>query len=128
MGFTFWTYFINYDISVCNSKSIHFQEIGVDLEAHSYRSFQGIACLIQISSPVKDYIIDPFPLWSDLTLLNEIFANPKILKIFHGAKNDIQWLQRDFSIYVRAPHMFSRILLFLIYQKNSQYFFFSTFL
>jgi len=75
-------------------------EIGVDLEAHSYRSFQGIACLIQISSPVKDYIIDPFPLWSDLTLLNEIFANPRILKIFHGAKNDIQWLQRDFSIYV----------------------------
>ena len=85
---------------VCNSEFINFQEIGVDLEAHSYRSFQGIACLIQISSPVKDYIIDPFPLWSDLTLLNEIFANPKILKIFHGAKNDIQWLQRDFSIYV----------------------------
>lgn len=75
-------------------------EIGIDLEAHTYRSFQGITCLLQISSRTKDYIVDPFPIWQDLTSLNEILADPKILKIFHGARNDIQWLQRDFSLYV----------------------------
>ena len=77
-----------------------FSEIGIDLEAHTYRSFQGITCLIQMSTPAKDYIIDPFPLWSELPLLNKITANPKIVKIFHGAKNDLNWLQRDFSVYV----------------------------
>lgn len=77
-----------------------YPEIGVDLEAHTYRTFQGITCLIQISSIDKDYIIDPFPLWQDLTCLNEVFADPQILKIFHGGRSDIQWLQRDFSVYV----------------------------
>lgn len=78
----------------------NFSEIGIDLEAHSYRSFQGITCLIQISTTAKDYIIDPFPLWSDLTLLNQITTDPKIVKIFHGGRNDLNWLQRDFSVYV----------------------------
>ena len=77
-----------------------FSEIGIDLEAHSYRTFQGITCLIQLSTAAKDYVLDPFPLWSDLPLLNQITANPKIVKIFHGARNDIAWLQRDFSVYV----------------------------
>jgi exosome complex exonuclease RRP6 len=32
--------------------------------------------------------------------LRDVFANPYILKVFHGADKDIEWLQRDFSIYV----------------------------
>jgi len=54
----------------------------------------------QISTEEKDYLVDPFPLWNDMTVLNEIFANPKILKILHGGVGDIAWLQRDFSVYV----------------------------
>jgi exosome complex exonuclease RRP6 len=34
-------------------------------------------------------------------MLNEITANPKIVKILHGCDSDIDWLQRDFSIYLR---------------------------
>jgi len=48
----------------------------------------------------RDYLVDPFPLWNEMTLLNEVFANPKILKLMHGAIGDICWLQRDFSVYV----------------------------
>ena len=33
-------------------------------------------------------------------MLNEPFTNPEILKVFHGAEEDIKWLQRDFGIYV----------------------------
>ncbi|XP_052119785.1 exosome component 10 [Frankliniella occidentalis] len=72
----------------------------VDLEHHSYRSFQGFTCLMQISTGGKDYLIDTLSLRSDLHVLNEAFTNPKILKVFHGAEKDIQWLQGDLSLYV----------------------------
>jgi len=64
----------------------------LDLEHHNYRSYQGITSLIQISSLNQDYIIDPFPIWEDLILLNSITTNPKILKILHGGNMDILWL------------------------------------
>jgi exosome complex exonuclease RRP6 len=66
--------------------------LGLDLEHHNYRSYQGITSLIQISSLNQDYIIDPFPIWEDLILLNSITTNPKILKILHGGNMDILWL------------------------------------
>jgi exosome complex exonuclease RRP6 len=64
----------------------------LDLEHHNYRSYQGITSLIQISSLNQDYIIDPFPIWEDIILLNSITTNPKILKILHGGNMDILWL------------------------------------
>lgn len=75
--------------------------IGMDVEAHNYRTYLGITCLIQISSAAKDYLVDPFPLWSELPILNEITANPRIVKVLHGCDGDIDWLQRDFSLYLR---------------------------
>ncbi|XP_059611929.1 exosome component 10 [Phlebotomus argentipes] len=77
-----------------------FKEIAIDLEHHSYRSFQGFTCLMQLSTRVKDYIIDTLALREDLHVLNEVFTKPSIVKIFHGADCDIEWLQKDFSLYV----------------------------
>lgn len=74
--------------------------IAVDLEAHSYRSFQGLTCLMQISTRKQDYIIDTLELRKQIELLNDIFTDPKIVKVFHGANCDIDWLQRDFGVYV----------------------------
>eukprot|EP00095_Tigriopus_kingsejongensis_P003605 snap_masked-scaffold1570_size35393-processed-gene-0.9 protein:Tk03605 transcript:snap_masked-scaffold1570_size35393-processed-gene-0.9-mRNA-1 annotation:"exosome component 10" len=76
------------------------KEIAVDLEHHWYRSFLGFTCLIQISTWEHDFVVDPFPIWRDLTILNEVFTDPKIVKVFHGADHDVEWLQRDFSVYV----------------------------
>uniref|UniRef100_A0AC34QGP7 HRDC domain-containing protein n=3 Tax=Panagrolaimus sp. JU765 TaxID=591449 RepID=A0AC34QGP7_9BILA len=67
---------------------------------HNYRTFLGLTSLIQISTEDTDYVIDPFPIWGEMGLLNEPFTNPDILKIFHGAEEDVLWLQRDFGIYV----------------------------
>lgn len=75
-------------------------EIAVDLEHHDYRSYYGIVCLMQISTRERDYLIDTIALRDDLQILNEVFANPKILKVFHGAFMDIIWLQRDLGLYV----------------------------
>lgn len=75
-------------------------EIAVDLEHHDYRTYYGIVCLMQISTREQDYLVDTIALRDDLQILNEIFANPQITKIFHGAFMDIIWLQRDLGLYI----------------------------
>ena len=77
-----------------------YNEIAVDLEHHSKESYLGITCLIQISTRDTDYILDAIKLRSYLNKLNIIFTNPNILKVFHGSDYDINWLQRDFGVYV----------------------------
>eukprot|EP00794_Sanderia_malayensis_P015351 gene15351-16927_t len=76
------------------------KEIAVDLEHHSYRSFLGFTCLMQISTRNEDFLVDTLSLREDLFVLNEVFTDPNILKVFHGADKDIEWLQRDFGLYI----------------------------
>lgn len=76
------------------------KEISVDLEHHSYRSFLGFTCLMQISTREDDFLIDTLKLRSEMHRLNEIFTDWTLLKILHGADFDIEWLQKDFGIYV----------------------------
>ncbi|XP_032228856.1 exosome component 10 isoform X2 [Nematostella vectensis] len=83
-----------------SQKLMEAQEFAVDLEHHSYRSFLGFVCLMQISTRDHDFLVDTLELRNDLHLLNESFTNPNILKVFHGADMDVGWLQRDFGIYV----------------------------
>lgn len=72
----------------------------VDTEQHSLRSFLGFTALVQISTREKDYLVDTIALHDFMGILRPVFANPSICKVFHGADNDIVWLQRDFHIYV----------------------------
>ncbi|ESW04538.1 hypothetical protein PHAVU_011G103500 [Phaseolus vulgaris] len=72
----------------------------VDTEQHSLRSFLGFTALVQISTREKDYLVDAIALHDFMGILRPVFANPSICKVFHGADNDIVWLQRDFHIYV----------------------------
>ncbi|CAI6760577.1 ALI_HP2_G0048290.mRNA.1.CDS.1 [Saccharomyces cerevisiae] len=76
------------------------KEIAVDLEHHDYRSYYGIVCLMQISTRERDYLVDTLKLRENLHILNEVFTNPSIVKVFHGAFMDIIWLQRDLGLYV----------------------------
>lgn len=75
-------------------------EIAIDLEAHQRESYQGITCLMQISSRKKDYIIDCIALRSEMSELNKVFTNPQILKVLQGCDYDVLWLQRDFGLYL----------------------------
>ncbi|CAF2310522.1 unnamed protein product [Rotaria sp. Silwood2] len=75
-------------------------ELAIDLEHHSYRSYQGFTCLMQISSRTEDFLIDTLTLRDELNILNNIFTNPNIVKVFHGADSDIEWLQKDFGLYI----------------------------
>ncbi|XP_071705512.1 protein RRP6-like 2 [Rutidosis leptorrhynchoides] len=76
-------------------------EFAVDLEHNQYRSFQGLTCLMQISTRTEDFIVDTLKLRVQIgPYLRDVFKDPTKRKVLHGADKDIVWLQRDFGIYV----------------------------
>lgn len=64
-------------------KELRFaNEIAVDLEHHDEHSFIGLVSLLQISTREKDWIVDTLKPWrQDLQILNDVFADPNILKV-----------------------------------------------
>ncbi|KAL6697746.1 ribonuclease H-like domain-containing protein [Trichoderma pleuroticola] len=101
------------------------KEIAVDLEHHDFRTYVGLVSLLQISTREKDWIVDTLKPWRHkLQVLNEVFADPTIVKVFHGAYMDMVWLQRDLGLYVNglfdtffasdALHYSSKSLAFLL--------------
>mgnify|MGYP001171484091 CR=1 FL=1 len=71
--------------------------IGVDTESNSLFAYFHQVCLVQISLPGHDYVIDPLAV--DITPLSELFASQSCQKIFHAAENDILGLKRDYSFH-----------------------------
>ncbi|KIV96741.1 hypothetical protein PV10_00565 [Exophiala mesophila] len=77
------------------------KEIAIDLEHHDQHSYIGLVSLMQISTREKDWIIDTLKPWrQNLQVLNQVFADPTILKVFQGSSMDMVWLQRDLGLYV----------------------------
>lgn len=74
--------------------------IGVDTESDSFHHYREKTCLIQFSDHVRDYIVDPLRV-KDLSSLGPMFADPDVVKIFHGADYDIVCLNRDFGFTFR---------------------------
>ncbi|KAG7386772.1 Exosome component 10 [Phytophthora pseudosyringae] len=74
--------------------------IAVDLEHHSYRSYMGLTCLMQISTAREDFLVDTLALRGKLQTLNQVFCDPKKVKVLHGSDMDIMWLQRDLGLYI----------------------------
>jgi len=56
-------------------------EIAVDLEHHSYRSYSGFLCLMQISDRDEDWVIDLLAVRDEVETLNEVFTDPDIVKV-----------------------------------------------
>ncbi|KAI0550970.1 ribonuclease H-like domain-containing protein [Xylaria curta] len=76
-------------------------EIAIDTEHHDFRTYAGLLSLMQISTREKDWIVDTLQPWRHkLEVLNEVFADPSIVKVLHGAYMDIVWLQRDCGLYI----------------------------
>jgi len=70
--------------------------VAVDTESNSLHAYREQVCLIQLSTPEKDYLVDSLAL-TDLDPLSSIFADPAIEKIFHAAEYDLNCLHRDFG-------------------------------
>mmetsp|Transcript_28590 Transcript_28590/g.37445 ORF Transcript_28590/g.37445 Transcript_28590/m.37445 type:complete len:839 (-) Transcript_28590:117-2633(-) len=74
---------------------------GFDIEFHTYRSYYGITCLIQISTLEKNFVVDTFAVWDHVALLRPPFADPQKIKIGHDVKgSDAPFLFRDFGIVI----------------------------
>ncbi|KAL4436780.1 hypothetical protein ABPG75_003919 [Micractinium tetrahymenae] len=77
------------------------KEIAIDLEAHSYRSFQGFCCLMQLSTRSEDLVVDTLALRPHIgPVLASVFADPGVVKVLHGADSDVVWLQRDYGLFL----------------------------
>ncbi len=70
--------------------------IAIDLEANSLYAYQEQVCLIQITIPGQDYIVDPI-VNLDLAPLGEIIEDPTVEKIFHAAEYDLILLTKEYG-------------------------------
>lgn len=71
--------------------------VAVDTESNSLYAYFYRVCLIQVSIPNADYLLDPLAPGLDVSPLGDLFGNDSIEKVFHAAENDILMLQRDYG-------------------------------
>ncbi len=76
-------------ITICQRLSQQ-DFITVDTEFMRENTFWPKLCLIQIASPVEELIIDPLQSSLDLSAFYSLMENPKIIKVFHAARQDIE--------------------------------------
>ena len=74
-------------------------QIAVDTEADSLHSYFDKVCLIQISIPQQDLIVDPLA-QIKLDQFGAVLAEPAITKVLHGADYDLRILHRDFGFVI----------------------------
>ena len=70
--------------------------LAVDTEANSLYAYREQVCLIQISSPRMDYILDPLRI-NDISSLGNLFSDPKIEKVFHASEYDFLILHEEYQ-------------------------------
>jgi ribonuclease D len=70
--------------------------LAIDTESNSLFAYRERVCLVQVSTPSTDYLIDTLAL-DDLSSLAMVFANPQQQKIFHAAEYDVICLKRDYG-------------------------------
>jgi|TARA_B110000967_G_scaffold206871_1_gene254704 ribonuclease D len=70
----------------------------VDTEFLRNNTYWPKLCLIQIKTKKKVYLIDPLAKGMDLNVIKEIFIDPKILKVFHSSRQDIEVLMNVFNV------------------------------
>jgi ribonuclease D len=75
------------------------QALAVDTESNSLYVYRERVCLIQISVPGTDYLVDSLSM-DDLSELGPLLANSAVLKVLHGAEYDLSVLYRDFGFSV----------------------------
>jgi ribonuclease D len=64
--------------------------ITVDTEFMREKTYYPQLCLVQVAGPDEAHAIDPLAPGMDLAPLFELLANPKVLKVFHAARQDVE--------------------------------------
>lgn len=71
--------------------------LALDSESDSLHSFPEKVCLVQVASGRGAVsLVDPLAV-RDLSALAPLFADPTVVKVFHGASYDLSSMKRDFG-------------------------------
>jgi ribonuclease D len=89
--------------------------VAVDTESNSLFAYREQVCLIQFSTPERDYLVDPLAL-EDLSPLGAVFADPSIEKVFHAAEYDLICLKRDYDFH--CTHLFDTMVAASMLGRN----------
>ncbi len=93
------------------------KRLALDTESNSLYAYKEQVCLIQISIPGRDFLLDAIHL-KDLSPLGNIMRDENVEKVFHGAEYDIICLKRDFNFKIR--NLFdTRVALRTLGQKRT---------
>jgi len=74
--------------------------LAIDLEADSLYSYHEKVCLVQLSTPEANVILDPLAAREGLQALGPLLAERAILKVLHGADYDIRLLKKDYGFAI----------------------------
>src|SRR5262249_28533240 len=77
--------------------------VAVDTESNSFYAYHERLCLLQLSIPEGDFLVDTLSI-EDLSPLAQLFESAEIDKIFHAAEQDIRLIKsaikcRVFNIF-----------------------------
>jgi ribonuclease D len=72
------------------------RSLAVDTEANSLYAYREQVCLIQISTPEMDYIIDPLSI-DNISGLGSVFSDPEIEKVLHASEYDLLILYDEYQ-------------------------------
>jgi len=75
--------------------------IALDCEAAGFHRYSDRLCLVQISTPEGDYIVDPLA-FDPSDVLRPVLEDPGIELVVHGADYDLRLLDRDLDIRPQA--------------------------
>jgi ribonuclease D len=75
--------------------------ISLDCEAAGFHRYSDRLCLVQLSTPRANLILDPLAL-DVTTLLRPLLEDPTVQVVMHGADYDIRLLDRDLGIHLRG--------------------------
>ena len=88
------------DWNACLNILKQHNQLAIDLESNSMYAYKERVCLIQISIPGHDFIIDPL-VGLDLAPLGQMVEDENVEKIFHAAEYDLILMARDYGWQLR---------------------------
>lgn len=77
------------------------QVIALDTESNSFHVYRERVCLLQVSTPTTDYVVDPLAV--DVRPLGEVLCDGRET-VLHGADYDVRCVRREYGW--RFPHLF----------------------
>ena len=71
--------------------------VGIDIESNGYYHYYDRTCILTVSTPERDAVVDSLALWDEMHAFGEIFSDPNRLILLHSGTYDVASLKRDFN-------------------------------